>query len=238
MLAFSRPSGARRRCTANPPAASVSKATSAASSHGQGPRCAAAGAGADGAEAGADGSAEADGATSGTAIGGALGLATGAGRIALGAGRGGAVSTRGTRLADALGRASGVADGLATGSTITGSAADGAADFGAIGVGATPLSSAGPAARGGARVGTGSRKVEGFSLWSGAVCTCAQAPPPRVKAAAKVTVNASAVTAYPAPPRQFRTLTLFTSSCSLKSRRFGAMLVAEPAHGLIHRDSH
>ena len=135
----------------------------------------------------------ADGAT----LGRAIAPATGVGTTALGAGRGVAVGARGTRLAGALGRATGAVDGLATGITITGGAADGegvgAADFGAIGVGAAPLSSAGPAARGGACVGAGRRKVEGFSLGSGPVRVgvCARALPPRVKAA----VNASTATA-------------------------------------------
>ena len=103
--------------------------------------------------------------------------------------------------------------GRGAGNAIAGGALEGAADLVVIGAGAVPLSSAGPAARGAAFVGTGKRKFDGFSLCS---ATCAHAPPADVNAVATSTPAAAALRIIPNP-------TMLTMCCSLKSCHSGAL---------------
>ena len=139
-----------------------------------------------------DGAAVGTGLALGTAIGTAAGLAADPAAATRGFTRGAATGVRCTGAAT-VGRVTGVLVGA--GRAITG----GAADRVAIGDGAAPLSSAGPAARGGVWVGTGKRNVDGFSLCS---ADCAQAP--------FADIDASANTALPAALRIIPNPTLFT----------------------------
>ena len=150
----------------------------------------------------------------GTSTKAAPGLATATEWAARGFARGRAMGARGNGAVVA-GCATGVLVGRGTGNAIAGGALEGAADLVVIGAGAVPLSSAGPAARGAAFVGTGKRKVDGFSLCS---ATCAHAPSADVNAIAISTPPAAALRIIPNP-------TLFTMCCSLKSCRSGALSI-------------
>ena len=174
------------------------------------------------------GAASGVGAALGTAIGAAAGPAVAAGPATRGTTTGarwiGVAVCRAPRVL--VGRAAGVVVGVAVGEGAGSAITGGTADFVAIGAGGAPLSSAGPAARGGARVGTGKRKVDGLSLCSAA---CAHALP--------APINASANTAPMAPLRTIPDHILFALLFTEILPFGGITDRPRAAHGPIRPDS-